>query len=90
MKHQMRALEEFAADNDLELHDVLGDGNCMFRALEDQMQINAQFGHTARSLRRRAVEYAIFRFLSKEILNLLNCFHYHEYTVKFEIISETA
>ncbi|XP_062613070.1 uncharacterized protein LOC134274844, partial [Saccostrea cucullata] len=52
-----KAMEDFAEANDLELHDVEADGNCMFRAVEDQMRINAEFGHTAKSLRLKAVEY---------------------------------
>ncbi|XP_061175918.1 uncharacterized protein LOC133184861 [Saccostrea echinata] len=55
--YHTRAMEDFAEANDIELHDVEADGNCMFRAVEDQMRINAEFGQTAKSLRLRAVKY---------------------------------
>lgn len=55
--YHTRILEEFARDNDFEVFDVPADGNCMFCSMEDQLRINAQFGETADSLRKRAVRY---------------------------------
>lgn len=57
--YHTRILEEFARDNDFEVFDVPADGNCMFCSMEDQLRINAQFGETADSLRKRAVRYDV-------------------------------
>lgn len=51
-----KSLQKFAADNDFEVRDVIRDGNCMFRAIADQLLINGCLGHTRESLRQTAVE----------------------------------
>jgi hypothetical protein len=51
-----RSLQKFAADNNFEVHDVIADGNCMFRAIADQLLINGCLGHTRESLRQAAVQ----------------------------------
>ncbi|XP_061196355.1 uncharacterized protein LOC133204618 [Saccostrea echinata] len=52
-----RSLRKFAADNDFQAHDVISDGNCMFRAIADQLLINGCLGHTIESLRHTAIKY---------------------------------
>lgn len=50
------AILKFAKDNDFEIKDVYGDGNCLFRAVADQFMINGCPGHTEVSLRETAIE----------------------------------
>nr|XP_022301542.1 uncharacterized protein LOC111109632 [Crassostrea virginica] len=50
-----RSIHTFASDNNFEVHDVVPDGNCMFRAIADQLMINGFPEHTASSLRRDAI-----------------------------------
>ncbi|XP_061196357.1 uncharacterized protein LOC133204620 [Saccostrea echinata] len=52
-----KSLRKFAVDNSFEVKDVVSDGNCMFRAIADQLLINGCLGHTAESLRHTAIEY---------------------------------
>ena len=35
-----RSIQTFASDNNFEVHDIIPDGNCMFRALADQLMVN--------------------------------------------------
>ena len=58
----MQSIRQFATDNQFELHDVTPDGNCMFRAMEDQLNINGDLGYTPKMLRQTAVRY-IFCFI---------------------------
>ena len=50
------AAEKFALDNNFEIRDVYGDGNCLFRAVADQFMINGCPGHTEISLREIAIK----------------------------------
>ncbi|XP_062596832.1 uncharacterized protein LOC134258320 [Saccostrea cucullata] len=52
-----RSIQAFAKTNHFEVHDVIHDGNCMFRALADQFMINGRIGFTAESLRCTAIQY---------------------------------
>ncbi|XP_055999226.1 uncharacterized protein LOC125656182 isoform X1 [Ostrea edulis] len=52
-----RSIQKFATDNHFEIHDVIPDGNCMFRALADQFMINGRTGYTAEKLRGIAINY---------------------------------
>ncbi|XP_048739950.2 uncharacterized protein LOC125654185 isoform X3 [Ostrea edulis] len=52
-----RSIQTFATDNHFEIHDVIPDGNCMFRALADQFMINGRTGYTAEKLRGVAINY---------------------------------
>lgn len=55
----MQSIRQFATDNQFELHDVTPDGNCMFRAIEDQLNINGDLGYTPKMLRQTAVRYTL-------------------------------
>lgn len=46
----------FAKENNFEIRDVYGDGNCLFRAVADQFMINGCPGHTEISLREIAIK----------------------------------
>ena len=50
------AVEMFAKENNFEIRDVYGDGNCLFRAVADQFMINGCPGHTEISLRQTAIK----------------------------------
>lgn len=51
----MQSIRKFASDNLFELRDVAPDGNCMFRAIADQLHINGDLGYNWKILRRQAV-----------------------------------
>lgn len=51
-----RSVKMFAKENNFEINDVYGDGNCMFRAVADQFMINGCPGHTEASLRKIAIQ----------------------------------
>jgi hypothetical protein len=51
----MQSIRKFAYDNNFELEDVIPDGNCMFRAVLDQLNINGDLGYNPQSLRLKAV-----------------------------------
>lgn len=51
-----RAFQVFVQENNFEIHDVYGDGNCLFRAVADQLTINGCPGHTEESLRKAAIQ----------------------------------
>lgn len=53
----MQSIRKFASDNLFELRDVVPDGNCMFRAIADQLHINGDLGYNCKILRRQAVRY---------------------------------
>lgn len=50
------AIQKFVKDNNFEIKDVYGDGNCLFRAVADQLMINGCPGHTETSLREIAIK----------------------------------
>jgi hypothetical protein len=50
-----RSIQRFAADNHFEIYDVIPDGNCMFRALADQLMINGRNGYAAEMLRSATI-----------------------------------
>ncbi|XP_062609100.1 uncharacterized protein LOC134270864 [Saccostrea cucullata] len=52
-----KSLRKFAIDNNFEVKDVVSDGNCLFRAVADQLMVNGCLGHTEESLRQTAVQY---------------------------------
>ncbi|XP_062609079.1 uncharacterized protein LOC134270848 [Saccostrea cucullata] len=52
-----RSLRKFANDNNFDVHDVISDGNCMFRAIVDQLLINGCLGHSIESLRHTTIKY---------------------------------
>ncbi|KAK3107298.1 hypothetical protein FSP39_011340 [Pinctada imbricata] len=54
MMDMMKALSESIGR---EIHDVLPDGNCMFRSIIDQLRMQGELDWTAMSLRTKAVEY---------------------------------
>lgn len=47
----MESLQKFADHNRFEIHDVMADGNCLFRAIADQLEINGIFGNSPKLLR---------------------------------------
>lgn len=51
------AIRKFIKDNNFEIKDVYGDGNCLFRAVADQLMINGCPGHTEASLREMAIKH---------------------------------
>lgn len=53
----MTTMEQLADSIDCEIHDVVPDGNCLFRSVVDQLRMNGEFYWTANTLRHRAVEY---------------------------------
>uniref|UniRef100_A0A8W8KE68 OTU domain-containing protein n=1 Tax=Magallana gigas TaxID=29159 RepID=A0A8W8KE68_MAGGI len=53
----MKSLKKFADDNNFEIHDVMADGNCLFRAIADQLVINGIFGNSPTSLRENTIKY---------------------------------
>ncbi|XP_062577461.1 uncharacterized protein LOC134239300, partial [Saccostrea cucullata] len=52
-----RSIQKFATDNNFDVYDVISDGNCMFRAIADQLLINGCLGHSIESLRHTAIKY---------------------------------
>lgn len=50
------AVQQFAKENDFEIHDVYGDENCLFRAVADQFMVNGCPGHTEVSLRETVIK----------------------------------
>lgn len=50
------AFQQFAKENDFEIHDVYGDENCLFRAVADQFMVNGCPGHTEVSLRETVIK----------------------------------
>lgn len=53
----MTTMEQLADSIDCEIHDVVPDGNCLFRSVVDQLRMNGEFYWTANTLRHKAVEY---------------------------------
>lgn len=49
-------VQQFAKENDFEIHDVYGDENCLFRAVADQFMVNGCPGHTEVSLRETVIK----------------------------------
>jgi hypothetical protein len=47
----MKSIHKFAETNGFEVHDVTADGNCLFRAIADQLSVNGLFGNSPDSLR---------------------------------------
>ncbi|XP_052059993.1 uncharacterized protein LOC127700513 isoform X4 [Mytilus californianus] len=50
-------LYELAKTEGLEMHDVVPDGNCMFRAIIDQLRMQGELTLTCHHIRQRAVDY---------------------------------
>ncbi|VDI77209.1 Hypothetical predicted protein [Mytilus galloprovincialis] len=50
-------LYELAITEGLEMHDVVPDGNCMFRAIIDQLRMQGELTLTCHSIRQMAVNY---------------------------------
>jgi OTU domain-containing protein 6 len=50
-------MEQLTESIDCEIHDVVPDGNCLFRSVVDQLRMNGEFHWTASTLRRLAVEF---------------------------------
>ncbi|CAC5387844.1 unnamed protein product [Mytilus coruscus] len=50
-------LYELAITEGLEMHDVVPDGNCMFRAIIDQLRMQGELTLTCHRIRQRAVDY---------------------------------
>lgn len=48
--------QKFANENNFDIKDVYGDGNCLFRAVADQFMVNGCHGHTEVSLRKTAIK----------------------------------
>lgn len=65
-----RSIHKFAFDNNFEVHDVKPDGNCMFRALADQLLINGFPGHTEMTLRKDAIKYVFSILYLKKYLEI--------------------
>lgn len=51
-----RSIQKFARENGFEIHDIIPDGNCMFRSLSDQFMINGCMGCNAEHIRDVAVQ----------------------------------
>lgn len=50
-------MEQLTESIDCEIHDVVPDGNCLFRSVVDQLRMNGEFHWTANSIRQLAVGY---------------------------------
>ena len=53
----LKRLKRLAEGNNLVVHDVYPDGNCMFGAVVDQLRIRGMFSYTIQNLRQAAVDY---------------------------------
>ncbi|XP_048758615.2 uncharacterized protein LOC125668458 isoform X2 [Ostrea edulis] len=53
----MKSIQKYADSNGFEVHDVTADGNCLFRAIADQLSINGVFGNSPDSLRNFVLKY---------------------------------
>ncbi|XP_048754505.2 uncharacterized protein LOC125665738 [Ostrea edulis] len=53
----MNSIQKYADSNGFEVHDVTADGNCLFRAIADQLSINGVFGNSPDSLRNFVLKY---------------------------------
>lgn len=50
-------LQDLSRTEGLEIHDVVPDGNCMFRAIVDQLRMNGELEWTCNQIRQKAVMY---------------------------------
>ncbi|XP_048777977.2 uncharacterized protein LOC125681796 isoform X6 [Ostrea edulis] len=55
--NMINIMEQLTDSIDCEIHDVVPDGNCLFRSVVDQLRMNGQFHWTASKLRHLAVEF---------------------------------
>lgn len=55
----MKEIIKIAGDEGYEIRDVVPDGNCMFAAVVDQLELHGEFTHNAKSLREQAVHWLI-------------------------------
>ncbi|XP_061196356.1 uncharacterized protein LOC133204619 [Saccostrea echinata] len=53
----VNSLQKFAKANGFTVHDVMADGNCLFRAIDDQLAVNGIFGNSPDSLRKNALKF---------------------------------
>ena len=53
----MKAMTAAAKSNNFTIHNVVPDGNCMFAAVVDQLEINGVFSFSSKSLRQACVEH---------------------------------
>ncbi|XP_062609103.1 uncharacterized protein LOC134270866 isoform X2 [Saccostrea cucullata] len=53
----MTSLQKFAKSNGFTVHDVMADGNCLFRAIDDQLSVNGIFGNSPDSLRKNTLKF---------------------------------
>ncbi|XP_062609101.1 uncharacterized protein LOC134270865 [Saccostrea cucullata] len=51
------SLQRFAKANGFTVHNVMADGNCLFRAINDQLSVNGIFGNSPESLRKNTINY---------------------------------
>ncbi|XP_061162441.1 uncharacterized protein LOC133171671 [Saccostrea echinata] len=51
------SLQKFAKDNGFTVHNVMADGNCLFRAINDQLSVNGIFGNSPESLRKNTINF---------------------------------
>ncbi|XP_061179356.1 uncharacterized protein LOC133187980 [Saccostrea echinata] len=61
-----RSIRNFAVGNSFEVHDVISDGECLFRAIADQFLINGCPGHTETTLRQTAIKHLRTKYLGKD------------------------
>lgn len=50
-------LQDLSRTEGLEIHDVVPDGNCMFRAIVDQLRMNGELQWSCNQIRQRAVSF---------------------------------
>ncbi|XP_061184367.1 uncharacterized protein LOC133192367 [Saccostrea echinata] len=55
--NMVSTMEQLTETIDCEIHDVVPDGNCLFRSVVDQLRMNGEFHWTARTIRHKAVEF---------------------------------
>ncbi|XP_061188529.1 uncharacterized protein LOC133196686 [Saccostrea echinata] len=53
----MKAMTIAAKNNNFIVHNVVPDGNCMFAAIVDQLEINGDYSFSSKSLRQACVEH---------------------------------
>ncbi|XP_062572452.1 uncharacterized protein LOC134234405 [Saccostrea cucullata] len=55
--NMISTMEHLSESIDCEIHDVVPDGNCLFRSVVDQLRMNGEFHWTAKTIRLMAVEF---------------------------------
>lgn len=53
----MKAMTLAAKNKNYSIHNVVPDGNCMFAAIVDQLEINGDYSYSSKSLRLACVEH---------------------------------